>query len=383
MRPDPRLFFLDWLRILAFGVLVVYHVGMVYVTWDFHVKSPAASRALEPWMLMSGPWRMSLLFMVSGAATAFMLRRGERIGTLLRQRTARLLLPLLCGVVLLVPPQPYVEVVQKLGYAGSYWDFLGLYFSGDRGFCPHGQCLILPTWNHLWFLPYLWAYTLVLLTTVALAPAWLDRAGRAVQRWLSGAGLWILPVALILAVRLSLFQRFPSTHDLVQDWFNHAIYFPMFLAGVLFAQGEGLWDRLLRARWPALLVAILFWGLLAWGRPAGPLVHGVVAIFQWSALIAAFGFARQWLERDHPWRATLTEAVFPVYLVHQTIIVVAGPVLFRESWPPVVEGVILVGLTFVLSLAGYLAARRSGPLRVWFGLPGRPRAPRLPTTPSE
>jgi glucan biosynthesis protein C len=136
MRPDPRLFFLDWLRILAFGVLVVYHVGMVYVTWDFHVKSPAASRALEPWMLMSGPWRMSLLFMVSGAATAFMLRRGERIGTLLRQRTARLLLPLLCGVVLLVPPQPYVEVVQKLGYAGSYWDFLGLYFSGDRGFCP-------------------------------------------------------------------------------------------------------------------------------------------------------------------------------------------------------------------------------------------------------
>ncbi len=78
MNPTPastRLFFLDWLRIAAFGLLILYHVGMYYVSWDWHVKSAAASAALEPWMRLSSPWRLSLLFLVSGAAVSFMLRR--------------------------------------------------------------------------------------------------------------------------------------------------------------------------------------------------------------------------------------------------------------------------------------------------------------------
>ena len=67
-----RRYDLDWIRICAFGVLVLYHVGMYYVTWDWHVNSPHASHALEPLMLLSSPWRLSLLFLVSGAATAFL-----------------------------------------------------------------------------------------------------------------------------------------------------------------------------------------------------------------------------------------------------------------------------------------------------------------------
>ena len=52
---------LDWVRVCAFGLLVLYHVGMYYVTWDWHVKSPAASDALEPFMLLSSPWRLALI----------------------------------------------------------------------------------------------------------------------------------------------------------------------------------------------------------------------------------------------------------------------------------------------------------------------------------
>jgi glucans biosynthesis protein C len=107
-----RLYFLDWLRILAFAVLVLYHVGMYYVTWDFHVKSPFASKALEPWMKLTEPWRMSLIFMISGAATALMLRHEPSIA-LARSRSLFLLLPLICGILLIVPPQSYFEVVQK------------------------------------------------------------------------------------------------------------------------------------------------------------------------------------------------------------------------------------------------------------------------------
>ncbi|MCC5097262.1 fucose 4-O-acetylase-like acetyltransferase [Xanthomonas campestris] len=102
---------LDWLRVIAFGLLVLYHVGMYYVTWDWHVKSPTTQLMLEPVMLLSSPWRMSLLLLISGVATAFMLR--SRPEGLLYRRSRQLLLPLLFGMAVIVPPQSYYQVVEQ------------------------------------------------------------------------------------------------------------------------------------------------------------------------------------------------------------------------------------------------------------------------------
>lgn len=68
---------------------------MYYASWDFHVKSPFAGPDWVPWMKLSEPWQMSLLFMISGAVTATLLKKGPNL-KFVRQRSARLLLPLLC-----------------------------------------------------------------------------------------------------------------------------------------------------------------------------------------------------------------------------------------------------------------------------------------------
>ena len=213
--PLPRYHFLDWVRILAFFLLIVYHVGMYYVTWGWHVKSPYASDALEPYMMLSAPWRLSLLFLVSGVASSCMLAK-LRPGAFLRTRSWRLLVPLLFGMLVIVPPQSYFEVVEKLGYAGSYADFMRLYLRGYHGFCKDG-CLILPTWNHLWFVVYLWAYTAVLaLLTLALG-ARFDRLAAGLGRLLAGWKIVVLPAAVLALVRILMLQRFPITHALVDD----------------------------------------------------------------------------------------------------------------------------------------------------------------------
>ncbi|CAN5361723.1 acyltransferase family protein [soil metagenome] len=369
-----RLYFLDWLRIIAFGLLVLYHVGMYYVRWEFHVKSPFAGPGLEPWMMLSSPWRLCLLFIVSGAATSFMLARGAS-GALLRSRTRRLLLPLACGMVLIVPPQSYFEVVQKYAYAGSYLDFLGLYFTGYKGFCASaGHCLILPTWNHLWFLPYLWVYTLMLWLVLKLRPNALDALARFAARALQGAWLMLLPIAVIIAVRLVLYARFPTTHAFFGDWFAHAMYAGMFVTGAVFARLAGIWTRLADWRWPALLVAFACW-VVGWVLMAslgaqfpGPARLLMYASFQWAALVAAIGFARHHLNADHRWRQQLTEAVFPVYIFHQTWIILLSQALLPLRWPPLFEGLVLIAATFVLSWASYELVRRVGVLRPWFGL---------------
>jgi peptidoglycan/LPS O-acetylase OafA/YrhL len=93
---EQRRYDLDWLRIAVFLLLILYHVGMYYVSWDWHVKSPHASRAIEPLMLLTSPWRLSLLFLISGVATSYLLeRRGSR--GFLGQRSVRLLIPLVFG----------------------------------------------------------------------------------------------------------------------------------------------------------------------------------------------------------------------------------------------------------------------------------------------
>ncbi|QPF75891.1 acyltransferase [Roseateles sp. DAIF2] len=375
--PAGRFFFLDWLRILAFGLLVPYHVGMYYVGWDWHVKSPHAGPALEPLMLLSGPWRLSLLFFIAGVATQALLRRApgpqhasSPSSSFIAQRSRRLLWPLLFGMLVIVPPQSYYEVVTKVAYAGGYLDFMGLYLRAYRGFCLNGECLTLPTWNHLWFLPYLWAYGLIGWALARRAPRLLDRLAARLPRRPSALllGLALLPIA----AKWLLAPRFPSTHDLVHDWYNHAQYLYIFLLGLLIARradrGAALWDAMAGLRWRALLLALAGWALalLYWRAehdltPYAPLLWlqrllwGGIA---WWAIVAACGFARRWLDVDGPWRARLSAAVFCLYILHQTLIVLWSQALAPLALPPLLEGPLLVLLTLAAGLAIYLPARR-------------------------
>jgi glucans biosynthesis protein C len=285
-----------------------------------------------------------------------------------RQRSARLLLPRLCGVLFIIPPQSYFEVIQKFHYAGSYVEFLRLYYTGYDGFCDNGSCLILPTWNHLWFLPYLWLYTMLACTAIALRPATLTQASRLTERAFRGWGLVLIPISWLFILRLTLFERYPSTHALWGDGLNHGVYLTMFFIGTAFAASHTLWDRLTRLRWPALCLAVCFWAVLVFIRPTKPYSHAVIAILQWCALIAAFGFAKTHLNRDSWLRAHLSEAVFPVYLLHQTIIIVMSQILLPLGLRPAIEGPFLIICTFALSYVGYKLVRRIRFLRPWFGL---------------
>jgi surface polysaccharide O-acyltransferase-like enzyme len=383
--PLPRHYFLDWVRIIAFFLLILYHVGMYYVTWGWHVKSPYAGSALEPWMMLSSPWRLSLLFLVSGVASSCMLAKLRPL-EFLRKRSWRLLIPLLFGMLVIVPPQSFLEVVEKLGYAGSYADFMGLYLRGYHGFCQDG-CLILPTWNHLWFVAYLWAYTAVLaLAVLALGPR-VDRLAALLGRVLTGWKIVVLPAAVLALARMLMLNRFPVTHALVDDWYNHATYLPLFLLGALLARVPGFWPRVAALRWACLALALAGWALFTlwialdkvggidgtrWELLAMPM-RANYALLAWTAILAACGFAMLHLDRDGPARRYLTEAVFPVYILHQTLIVVLAHALKPLHLAPGLEGVLLVVLVTVLSFTGFEIVRRVPLLRPLFGL--GPRAP--------
>lgn len=389
---------IDRVRVLAFGLLVLYHVGMYYVSWDWHVKSPHAGPALEPLMLLTSPWRMSLLFVVSGVATAFLLRKaGNTGGRFLGPRSWRLLLPLLFGMYVVVPPQVYYELIEKVpgGFHAGYAAFMGTYLRGGDFYCAApGDCVDAPTWNHLWFLAYLWAYTVVLWLLLKLAPAAMQSFGGWLGRRLSGRGALLWPMAWLAVARLALAGRFESTHDLVDDWYNHAQYLPMFLLGYLLAFSTGFWEALQRHRKIALGIALAGYAVITgvWyfsgysdEMPPPEALRMLLRLAwggnQWCAIASMFGYAYRLRDVDSPALRYLAPAVFPVYVLHQTVIVALAHNAKPLVLPPLLEGPLLVVLTFAACFGGYELIRRIPLLRPLFGLRREPTRLPLPDAP--
>jgi glucan biosynthesis protein C len=368
---------LDLLRVGAFLLLILYHIGMFYVPWGWHVKSAHVVPPLEPWMGALNPWRLTLLFVISGAATRFMAS-GVATGVLVGQRSKRLLIPLIFGMLVVVPPQSWAEVVEKHGYTGSFLDFWPRYLSFDSSFG-----LILPTYNHLWFVAYLWAYTMAAIAARPLATV----ADRSLGRLLSGPGLVIVPAVVFGLYRATAGRVWGETHIIWNDPYAHLQYGTAFLLGLVLAKRGSAWETLDRFRGAALVAAV---GLLAIGLSIAGRVEDIPGwpgaafallreAYSWAAICALFGYAHHYVRSGSRGLSILSEAVFPFYIVHQTAIVIAGHFLKPLELPAPTEAVVILLVTVISCAAAYGVAIAVPILRLPLGLrAARSGAPKRP-----
>lgn len=370
-----RQYGLDWLRIGAFAVLILYHIGMFFVPWGWHVKAATpAGWAVWPMMAVN-PWRLMLLFVISGVVSRALLAKLATPAGFAASRSSRLAVPLLAGMVLFVAPQAWFELRDRGAYDAGFLHFwLHDYFEfgGSRG-TP------LPTWNHLWFVAYLWVYSLVLAALAAVPARLRARLQQDFDALFCGWRLVLLPIAWLAIARLVLHPVFGETHALIDDPYAHAIYCFAFFFGVGLARPGAAWGTIMGA-WRELLAlaviacAALFTlhglgdGTPAW-ESAGAVARAVLA---WTAILGLLGFAQTRLHHDGPVRRYLTEAIFPYYIAHQTIIVAAGYWLKQTgAQPELVFGVILLTTTLGCALT-YEVARRMNWLRPMLGLKPSP-----------
>ena len=364
---------MDWLRVGAFALLILYHVGMVFVPWNFHIKSEHGASWTTLPMLATNAWRLTLLFVVSGYASRALLLRSNGAGAFLGNRTLRLLVPLIFGMAVIVPPQPWVELVVKRGYRQ---DFLHFWEHDYFGFHEFGG-LDLPTWNHLWFVVYLWLYTMLL--GLVLLAVRSPRAQTLFDRVFAGWGVIVWPTLWMIAVHSWWFPMAGETHGLIGDWVAHAMYLPAFLFGFGLARSEPAMAAIARAWKAAAVIALLGYAAtlavaIAWPgdipapRWIYPPYGAAHALQQWGAIVALIGVAERFCNRDAPIRATLTEAVFPFYIAHQTIIVVVMFWLLGAGYSGAAEFAILVAATIAGCAAFYYVGRAIPPLRPLIGL---------------
>jgi peptidoglycan/LPS O-acetylase OafA/YrhL len=370
---------MDWLRIAAILLLILYHSGLFFAPGTWLVKVAEPVEAVDWVLLTVQPWRMPLLFVVSGfASRALLSKSGSTLG-FLRLRSIRLLLPLLFGVAIVVPPQAWVTLVVYHGYGGTlahFWLSDWLQFRTVDG-------VQMPNYGHLWFVAYLWTYTVALGAGLMLLPAKIKAdAGGVAASLIPGFRLLWLPLVPLCAARVVMLFTVPEQSGLLHDWISDLVYLPAFLFGFALAGQPALWSAIMRVRRPALCMAITSFLLIIAIEIAFPdakphleqaLYRGAQLVMAWSMILLLLGVAQQWLNRDHKLRAKISEAIFPFYLAHQTIIVIVGWWIRDSGIGYPAMFLIIAASTLAGCWLFYEVGRRVSWLRPFIGLaPARP-----------
>jgi glucan biosynthesis protein C len=368
---NKRFEFLDWLRVIAILLLLFFHTGMLFVGWGWHITNQETIPGLQLPMDLAHRLRMPLLFVIAGAGMWYALQR-RSIGAFTRERALRLLVPAIAGMFIIVPPQVFFERLAHGEWQGSYGAF---FVERVLQFQPYPEGNF--SWHHLWFIVYLFAYVLLLLPLMAW---WRARCKDRQPK--IAPGLWIHALALPLGVNEALLKPlFPESHNLTSDWyiFNH--YLLLTAYGFVLASMRGTWDWMAARRYWSLGlgVAVLAGGLtlieigvIDRDTPADAILANV---FTWSWLLVFLGFGRQYLSFDNRLLRWARDASYPVYILHQTVIITVAYFVIEQPWTPGTKYWLVLLATLLSCVLLYeLVLRRSALLRLLFGIKRPPAA---------
>lgn len=361
---------LDWLRVFAFGILIFFHVGMFFNYWGWHIKNNVITHDVEWPMRFTSQWRMALLFMISGAGVYFALNT-RTPGSFLKERFVRIFIPLIFGMLVVVPSQIFFERLTQ-GEAYGYADFYKTVFQFE--FYPKGSF----SWHHLWYLVYIFVYSIVLLPVLLMIRRNPDLTDTWSRFFSNPFVLILIPVIWHMSGEVLLDKRYPTTHDLINDWHNHFHSITLFMSGFILCTQTSFWDTLNRYRslttgtWLVLTTVLyaVYWTRSVERSDLGELLYLAIATTNaWCVLLSIFGNGYQFLRFSNPFLRYANEAVYPFYILHQTVIVCLAYPLINAQWTWYVKYIYLVIATFtVCFLLYHYLIKRVGLLRLFFGL---------------
>ncbi len=348
-----RRYDIDWLRVIAIGLLLIYHIAIVFQPWAVmigFIQSPDTMPNLWIPMAALNVWRIPFLFFVSGMGVSFAMRK-RNWKQLLAERTLRIQVPYIVGILAIVPL--HIFVFQKYNEISFSY---------------------IPNPGHLWFLGNIFVYVLV------LSPFfyWMKKypTGK-VQRVLSkiySNPFCLLLIALPILAEVLILN--PGSYEFYAMT-NHGFWLGLitFFFGFTFIYaGETFWKTVKKWKWAYLglgfglyLVRLLVFELKA------PMYMQPLETVAW--VMAVFGIGHTYLNRPGKVLSYLSEGAYPIYIVHMfwiylgayLIIPIGGPVIWQLST--------LTVFTFAGSILTYESIRHIKPIRVLFGLKWNKKAP--------
>ena len=362
--------YVDWLRIAIIFLLFPFHTARIFDYWEAnYVKNPGLSWGLSWLIVIIGYWFMALMFWLAGSASWHALEvRGGR--EYIKERISRLFIPLIFGILIIVPPQAYLAKLSQAGYSKSYLQFLPTYFTDYSDLSGYFGTF---TPAHLWFILYL------LIISLACLPLMLwfkgERGRKVLERIRSTFSTpWKY---LLLFVPLTATEALPDIGGK-----NLFFYCFLFLAGyVTAADGwfilmvRGIKGKLAFALLPVLALFLVmtgrFSGAADWA-PESVLLAFVRNLTLWLTIMVILGYGEKYLNFSNKWLGYLNQAVFPVYVIHQTVLLIIGYYIVHTGLNLWLKFVVITVLSLLACWAAFdRLIRRWGITRWLFGVKAR------------
>jgi glucans biosynthesis protein C len=369
-----RQHYIDWLRLGAVFLLFFFHSARVFdPSKNFYVQNiPKSDIIYHIFIRMLDPWHMSLFFLLAGASTCYALRKRTG-GKYSRERFKRLFIPFVFGVMVLIPPQSYLGLLNHSNYSGSFFHWLPDFFTLQED-DPDGYFMGGYTWGHLWFIFHLFVYSLIAL------PLFLyfnRESGRGWINRLASAFTHPLVFLLLFPLVLVLLSEFPDVGGGNPIW-----YITFFISGFIFMADPRFIEaidrkrRLLLIVGPMMLVFLTICSYESWPSRFPDwfdvIVDRYYAFISWFTILAVLAYGKRLLNFTNRLLNYFAEASYPLYILHQTVIVIIAYYLVQTDIAVAIKYVTLVACSFVSSVLVYdILVKRNTVTRFLFGI--RPR----------
>jgi glucans biosynthesis protein C len=394
--PIGRLYYLDWLRILAIFAVFFYHCNRFFDYKEYAIQSITRSLFSTIHREFFQIWLMPVFFVISGAAVSYSLKSGRKVLTFIKDKIYRLLFPLVfIGIFIVAPPQVYLERLTQGQFIGSFLQWIPQYF---HGIYPHGNFSF--TGMHCWYLLNLFLYSLIFL------PLFIP-LGKTKKSILSRFSvLFEKPWALLLlsisvaASSISAEALGLGTLKIMGGW--DPLSYPLFfIFGYVIFSNTRIHEIIKKYSKVCLITAIIFTGLylyLEFGTGlqeisvvakhklimetsnikdvvsfkvsvpwAGILV--MRSFLAWTWIISFLGFGAKFLNFKNRFMEYANEAILPFYILHQTILLIIGYYVIQWNTNIAVEYAFITISSFTIIMLIYeLLVRRNNILRQLFGM---------------
>lgn len=372
-----RLYYLDWLRVIAPLGVFLFHVTLVFSEFDYHIKNAEQSPTITVFLAFLFPWGMPLFYLIAGAGSWFALQR-RTPSRYIRERFNRLLIPFVVGSILFSPIQFFFEWSHKVQTGvvqASFPEFIQA-----LAWVPISPRFFGAIGYHLWFLGFLFCYALLTLPLFGWlkeesGQGFISRTARLAEHR-GGILLFILP---LLLVRLGLHPFFPYEHD----WADFFFLLTFFTLGYLLFS-DMRFTRAVQRDWLIMLAVGIpaFLGALAIIVVTGEIDieatprtlldftwWGLVTVSSWCWTAFMLFIGMRFLDRSNKWLGYAQEAILPFFVVHHPVIIVIAYFIVQWNVGLLPKLLVVVLGAFAVSLGLYqFIIRRVRPLRVIFGM---------------
>jgi glucan biosynthesis protein C len=375
---NERIYYLDWLRISAFGILILFHSLQPFTNFNWLLNSEHKTIVADIFTVFFHTWRLHLIFFVSGVGTWLAIRsRGK---CFFNDRFLRLIVPFVFGAIVIVPCQYYYQMLQK-GIDISFIDFMINYpqFIMNKDIQFDLFLWIIEIGIHLWYLPYLFIMTLITfpllkrINTRGLSEAFMQR----LTKWPGLTLLFALPIIITIIILQPIFPEYTS----VADFFSYGF---SFVYGFIYIKEHARLLPIVRKNNNILLALGILSSVLiiafllnetlrnAAFNPEYNIYHVIVSIpiglsaFSWTLYFVSL-FSRKF-NFNIMALAGLNRSILPVYIVHQSIIVVTGFYIIQYIDNGLLEFLLIILVTVAGSILAYYLIKPFKATRFLFGL---------------